>query len=378
MIEHKLRSKHRRSHETTLAVCLLVWLFVAVGVSSVNLSPGNGQLCLAEWNRDGCGRTHSCQRHDYSPLAGHQPDLSAASDGAGFYAVPSLPPGRYELTVTYAGFGKYTRTGMELSVGQTATVNVTLKVAAVSETVTVTTEAPVVETTRTEISQVIQTQQIQDLPISGRLFTDFALLTPSVAKSRTALGSTFTEFEVTQISFGGMRSFSNEITVDGADFVNSVSGVQRATPPQDSVQEFRVVNNSFGAEYGRALGGIVNIVTKSGTNDFHGSVYDYLQNSATDARSLLQPAPLPYALRQNQFGGTLGGPIRKDRTFFFVNYEGRRSAQSPTYAPDLYSQYCQHRSGQAYLGLSPEGCSLPPAQCTGSPFSYLRSSEDGQ
>ena len=210
--------------------------------------------------------------------------------------------------MNYAGFGKYTRTGVELTVGQTATVNVTLKVAAVSETVIVTTEAPVVETTRTEISQVIQAQQIQDLPISGRLFTDFALLTPSVAKSRTALGSTFTEFEVTQISFGGMRSFSNEITVDGADFVNSVSGVQRATPPQDSVQEFRVVNNSFGAEYGRALGGIVNIVTKSGTNDFHGSVYDYLQNSATDARSLLQPAPLPHALRQNQFGGTLGGP----------------------------------------------------------------------
>ncbi|MGA9259358.1 MAG: carboxypeptidase regulatory-like domain-containing protein, partial [Candidatus Sulfotelmatobacter sp.] len=299
--------------------------------------------------------------------------FTSVSDDAGFYAVPSLPPGRYELTVNYAGFGKYTRTGVALSVGQTATVNVTLKVAAVSETVTVTTEAPVVETTRTEISQVIQAQQIQDLPISGRLFTDFALLTPSVAKSRTALGSTFTEFEVTQISFGGMRSFSNEITVDGADFVNSVSGVQRATPPQDSVQEFRVVNNSFGAEYGRALGGIVNIVTKSGGNDFHGSVYDYLQNSATDARSLLQPAPLPYALRQNQFGGTLGGPVRKDKTFFFLNYEGRRSGQSPTYAPDLFSNITNIDQAKAYLGLSPEGCNLPPAQCTGSPFSYLQS-----
>jgi Carboxypeptidase regulatory-like domain len=298
--------------------------------------------------------------------------FSAVSDQSGFYAVPSLPPGRYELTVGYAGFGKYTRSGMELSVSQTATVNVTLKVAAVTETLNVTTEAPAVETTRSEISQVIQSQQIQDLPISGRLFTDFALLTPSVAKSRTALGSTFTEFEVTQISFGGMRSFSNEITVDGADFVNSVSGVQRATPPQDSVQEFRVVNNSFGAEYGRALGGIVNIVTKSGTNDFHGSVYDYFQNSATDARSLLQPAPLPYALRQNQYGGTLGGPIRKDKTFFFLNYEGRRTGQSPTYAPDLYSNIGNIDQAKGYLGLSPEGCNLPPAQCTGTPFSYLQ------
>src|SRR5208337_1911763 len=113
---------------------------------------------------------------------------------------------------------------------------------------------------------------------SGRLFTDFALLTPGVATSRTSLGTTITEFEVTQISFGGMRSFSNEIAVDGADFVNTLSGVQRATPPQDSVDEYRVVNNSFGADYGRAMGGIVNIITKSGSNQLHGSVYEYFQN----------------------------------------------------------------------------------------------------
>jgi Carboxypeptidase regulatory-like domain/TonB dependent receptor len=299
--------------------------------------------------------------------------FTAVTNDTGSYAVPSLPPGRYELVVMSPGFGKHTRTGVDLTVGQTATINVVLKVAAVNELVTVTTEAPVLETTRTEISQVIETQEIQSLPISGRLFTDFALLAPSVAKSRTALGSTFTEFEVTQISFGGMRSFSNEITVDGADFVNTVSGVQRATPPQDSVQEFRVVNNSFGAEYGRALGGIVNIVTKSGGNNFHGSIYDYLQNGAVDARSLLQPAPLPHALRQNQYGGTLGGPIRKDKTFFFMNYEGRRSGQSPTYAPDLFSNIANIDQAKGYLGLSPEGCNLPPAQCTGSPFSYLNS-----
>ena len=255
--------------------------------------------------------------------------FTAATTGDGYYVIPNLPPGKYDVSAVYSGFSKTTQTGIVLTVGETATVNLTLKVAALGETVVVTGEAPVIEPTKTEISQVIATQQIQSLPISGRLFTDFALLTPSVAKSRTSLGTTFTEFEVTQISFGGMRSFSNEITVDGADFVNTISGVQRATPPQDSVQEFRVVNNSFGAEYGRALGGIVNIVTKSGTNSLHGSIYDYLQNSATDARSLLQPAPLPHALRQNQYGGTLGGPIRKDKMFFFMNYEGRRTGESP-------------------------------------------------
>ena len=181
---------------------------------------------------------------------------TAVSSENGYYAVPNLTPGRYELKVDFAGFAPYTQTGIVLRVGQTATIDVTMKVQSSDTKVVVTAEAQVIEPTRTEVSQVIETQQIQALPISGRLFTDFALLTPGVATSRTGLGSTFTEFEVTQISFGGMRSFSNEITVDGADFVNSVSGVQRSTPPQDSVQEFRVVNNGFGSEYGRAVGGI--------------------------------------------------------------------------------------------------------------------------
>jgi len=298
---------------------------------------------------------------------------NATSSDNGYYAIPNLPPGHYELKVTSSGFAEYTQTGIVLQVGQTATIDVTVKVQSAGEKVVVTTEAQQIEPTRTEVSQVIETKQIDALPISGRLFTDFALLTPGVATSRTSLGTTFTEFEVTQISFAGMRSFSNEITVDGADFVNSVSGVQRATPPQESVQEFRVVNNSFGSEYGRALGGIVNIVTKSGTNDFHGSVYDYLQNNATDARSLLQAAPLPDTLRQNQFGGTVGGAFKKDKTFFFVNYEGKRRGESPTYAPDLVNNLVEIDKAKVQLGLSPEGCFRPPVQCTGTPLAYLDS-----
>ena len=299
--------------------------------------------------------------------------FDAVSNNSGYYALPSLPPGRYELSVTAPGFGKYTRTGVEFTVAQTATINVQLKVESVHEQVVVNAaEAPVIETTNSEVSQVVNKKQVQDLPTSARLFTDFALLTPGVATSRTSLGTTITEFEVTQISFGGMRSFSNEITVDGADFVNEITGVQRATPPQDAVQEFRVVNNSYGAEYGRALGGIVNIVTRSGTNEFHGSVYDFLQNSATDARSYLQPAPLPRALRENQFGGTLGGPIIKNKTFYFANYEGHRRGASPTYAPDMGTSIDNLDTAKRYLGLAPEGCSLLPQDCTGSPMSYLQ------
>ncbi|HYL61336.1 MAG TPA: TonB-dependent receptor [Candidatus Methylomirabilis sp.] len=276
----------------------------------------------------------------------------------GFYVLPSLPPGRYELKASFTGFSTYTQTGIALTIGQTATIDVTLKVASVGEQVVVTSETPPVEPTRTEISQVIDTKQIQDLPISGRLFTDFALLTPGVATGRTSLQSTITEFEVTRISFGGMRDLSNAVTVDGADTINTASGSQRATPSQEAVSEFRVVNNGFGAENGRALGGIVNIITKSGTNDLHGSVYDYLQNDATDARSLLQPAPQANTLRQNQFGATLGGPIKKDKTFFFANYEGQRRGESPTYPQTLLGDLNLINSAKALLGLPPENLNV--------------------
>src|SRR5208282_6156217 len=180
---------------------------------------------------------------------------TTGTNDSGFYVFPNLPPGRYELKVSFTGFSNYTQTGFALTVGQTATVDITLKVATKGEQIIVTSEAPVIEPTRTEISQVIDTKQIDSLPISGRLFTDFALLTPGVATGRTSLQSTITEFEVTRVSFAGMRDLSNEVTVDGADNINTATGSQRSTPPQEAVSEFRVVNNSFGAEYGRALGG---------------------------------------------------------------------------------------------------------------------------
>jgi len=289
---------------------------------------------------------------------------TAVSNDNGLYVIPNLPPGSYELTTEATGFAKSTQTGIVLTVGQVATIDVSVSVAQSAEKVVVTTETPPVEPTRTEISQVIDTKQIQDLPISGRLFTDFALLTPGVATGRTSLQSTITEFEVTRISFGGMRDLSNSVTVDGADAINTATGSQRSTPSQEAVSEFRVVNNGFGAEYGRALGGIVNIVTKSGTNNFHGSAYDYLQNNATDARSLLQPAPQGDTLQQNQFGGTIGGPIKQDKTFFFANYEGQRRGESPTYPSTLVGPVGLSNGTEstelALINQAKEALGLPP------------------
>src|SRR5271169_174794 len=148
------------------------------------------------------------------------------SNDSGLYVIPNLPPGTYELTVAFTGFATTVDKGIVLNVGQSATVDIALKVATQNEQVVVTTEVPPIEPTRTEISQVIDTQQIQDLPISGRQFTDFALLTAGVATGRSSLQSTITEFETTRISFAGMRDFSNMITVDGADNVNTAAGIR--------------------------------------------------------------------------------------------------------------------------------------------------------
>src|SRR5438445_2327697 len=286
---------------------------------------------------------------------------AAVSNDNGLYVLASLPPGRYELTTEAPGFARSTQTGIVLTVGQVATIDVTLKVAASAEKVIVTTETPPVEPTRTEVSQVISTNQIESLPISGRLFTDFVLLTPGVTTGRTSLQSTFTESEVTRISFGGMRDFSNLVTVDGADTINTATGSQRGTPSQEAVSEFRVVNNGFGAEQGRALGGIVNIITKSGTHDLHGSLYDYVENNTLNAHNLLQQGILPVSgngvpntLRQNQFGGTIGVPIKKDNTFFVMNYEGQRRGEAAIQSPTLLANFNFINQAKGLLGIAPK------------------------
>jgi hypothetical protein len=280
-----------------------------------------------------------------------------SSSGAGLYILTNVPPGNYELTAESQGFAKYSQTGIVLRVAQVATLDVTLQVAGANEEVVVNTEAPVIEPTRTEVSQVVETQQIQALPIAGRLFTDFALLSPGVTTGRISLQSTFTDPSVTRISFGGQRDLNNSVTVDGADNINTATGSQRATPSQEAVSEFRVVNNSFAAEYGRALGGIVNIVTKSGTNDTHGSVYEYFMNNALNANTLLTQPGFD-TFRQNQFGATLGGPLRKNRTFYFVNYEGQRRGQSPQYPTLLVQSLPAINALKASFGMAPENLNI--------------------
>jgi hypothetical protein len=278
---------------------------------------------------------------------------STISGDTGDYQIAALPVGNYRVAVEAQGFQSQTRT-VKLTVGETVSLDFSLAPGQVAQEVTVTTDAPLIETTRTSTDSVIAEQQIQNLPVNGRQFIDFALLAPGVTIGDTTSGSTDVIIEpVTKLSFAGQNIHYNFIAVDGADNISTASGVQKTTPSTDAVREFRVINNTYSVEAGRAVGGIVNIVTKSGTNDLHGSVYDYLRNDAFDAKSPLA-APGLNKLQQNQFGATLGGPIVKGKTFFFGNYEGQRRSENPFYNSIILNNITAINQFKQNFGLAPE------------------------
>src|SRR6266852_104691 len=255
---------------------------------------------------------------------------SATATATGDYQITFLPVGDYTVTAEKAGFKKQAKK-IHLDIGAAGNLDFSLAVGQITQEVTVQDVGEVTEPTRTMVSSVIDEQKIEDLPVNGRQFIDFALLAPGVTIGDTTSGSTDVIIEpVTKLSFAGQNIHYNFVAIDGADNMSTASGIQKTTPSQEAVREFRVINSSYSTEFGRAVGGIVNIITKSGTNSLHGSLYEYFRNDVLDA-----PSPLAAQgfnkLRQNQFGATLGGPITKDKTFFFGNYEGQRHTESPFY-----------------------------------------------
>ncbi len=278
---------------------------------------------------------------------------TTTSDDGGQYKLTSLPVGSYKITAQASSFQAQTRV-LTLAVGDLATLDFSLSPGTVEQQVTVTSEAPLVEPTRTSTDSVIEQQKIENLPVNGRQFIDFALLAPGVTVGDTTSGSTDVIIEpVTKLSFAGQNIHYNFIAVDGADNTSTASGVQKTTPSTDAVREFRVINNTYSVQAGRALGGIVNIITKSGTNDVHGSIYEYFRNDAMDAKSELA-APGLNKLQQNQFGFTIGGPIRKGKTFYFGNYEGQRRNENPFYNSVILANLTQINQFKANFGLSAE------------------------
>ena len=279
---------------------------------------------------------------------------STTGGATGDYQIPSLPPGDYTVTAEKTGFRKMAKR-VHLDIGGTGNLDFNLAVGEIKEEVTVQDVGEVAEPTRTMVSSVIDEQKIENLPVNGRQFIDFALLAPGVTIGDTTSGSTDVIIEpVTKLSFAGQNIHYNFVAIDGADNMSTASGIQKTTPSEEAVQEFRVVNSSYSTEFGRAVGGIVNIITKSGSNTLHGSLYEYFRNDKMDAKNLLAAAGGFNKLRQNQFGGTLGGPIVKDKTFFFGNYEGQRHSESPYYNLAVLQNINAINAVKQSLGLAPE------------------------
>jgi Carboxypeptidase regulatory-like domain len=248
----------------------------------------------------------------------------------GEYLFPEVPVGSYEIDVTQQGFKKYVRKGISLDLNEAISVDVVLQLGTSSETVEVTGAPPVVDTTSTQLGAVMNDRAVSELPLNLRNTYALLQLQPGVSSQ---FGSSDTVFFGADnpgvVSVNGGRGRANNYTVNGGDGNDLFVNLPAIQPSPDAIEEFRVLTNTFDAEYGRNSGSVVNVVTKSGTNELHGSFYEYFRNTVLDANTFFNNAggvPVP-DLKQNQFGGTLGGPIRKDHTFLFGSYEGRRIRQ---------------------------------------------------
>src|ERR1044072_4801002 len=245
---------------------------------------------------------------------------STTTNEDGAYLIVGLTPGDYEVSVEAANFKKAVLPAVTLTVGQRADLDVALEVGQVSEVVTVTgATAEIVETSKTAVATTIDQQRIDNLPINERNYLSFALTTSTVGRDS---GRPIGPAPTTGLNFGGQRGRSNLVQVDGADNTDNSVNASRSTVSQEAVQEFQVVSNSFAPEFGRSSGGVVNVVTKSGTNDWHGNVFGFIRDKNFEARNPFAPIAKP-DFRRTQYGATIGGPLDRDRTFFFFAFEKR-------------------------------------------------------
>jgi hypothetical protein len=258
------------------------------------------------------------------------------TDAKGYYTLPVLPVGRYELDVNASGFRNYQRRDIVLDTDGALTLDAPLEIGGDTQTVSVTDNSLHVETVSTQLGEVISGRQMAAVPLNGRSFTDLLSLQPGVAPSTTIGSDTVQDVGATildpsgtlnpgTISVNGQRETANYFSVNGSDAEEDVNAGTAIIPNLDAISEFRIVTSNFDAEYGEFSGGQISVITKSGSNGLHGSAFDFLRNTDLDARNYFSPTRGVY--RQNQFGGTLGGPVRHDKVFFFADYQGTRQMQ---------------------------------------------------
>jgi hypothetical protein len=251
------------------------------------------------------------------------------TDHGGAYVLLELPVGHYELQVEAKGFQTYVQQGITLNVNETATIPVHLAIGAATQQLQVLADAQLIQETVTSLGKTVSGREVLDLPLNGRNFTQLGLLQPGVVPLTPGLaeaGGSLREGQAYAVN--GQRPESNNFLIDGANNFNGVDGGFVLKPPVDAITEFKILTHNANAEFGNSLGSTTNIITRSGTNRFHGALWEFLRNDAFDATNYFAATTEP--LKQNQFGGTFGGPIRKDKTFFFGYYEGFRNRQGET------------------------------------------------
>jgi len=258
------------------------------------------------------------------------------TDASGGYVLLELPVGHYSVEVAARGFRKYVQEGISLDVNQTASVPVRLAVGTETEAVEVMVDASPIQTTNSALGLVVAEKELLDLPLDGRDFSQLGLLQPGVVPLTKGLKDAGGSLRNGQAyAVNGQRPESNNFLIDGANNVNAVDAGFVLKPPIDAIAEFRILSHNANAEFGQNSGSTTNIVTRSGTNSFHGAAWEFLRNDAMDASNFSTHSV--QALKRNQFGGTFGGPIVKDRSFFFLYYEGLRNRQGETVSPTVPS-----------------------------------------
>ncbi|HSP64432.1 MAG TPA: TonB-dependent receptor, partial [Pyrinomonadaceae bacterium] len=326
-------SHWRRTLIQVLFVCIAVFSFATLAMSQAQSNAADLQGVV----RDPKGAAISGATVTARNTATNA-SRSTTTDSDGGYQLISLPPGDYEVTAEASGFSKARIPTVTLTVGQKADLEIPMAIGAVTEIVTITTASvALVETSSTTVASTINQNSIQNLPINERSATGFALTISTVGRDN---GRPIGPAPTSGLNIGGQRGRSTLVQVDGADYTDNSINAARSTVSQEAVQEYQVATNSYAPEFGRATGGIVNVVTKSGSNDFRGSIFGFLRHKSIQSRNAFAPLidndpnkKPPFT--RVQYGATFGGPIKKDRTFFFVSFEQRRRQESGFFTSDV-------------------------------------------
>ncbi len=282
-----------------------------------------------------------------------------ATGTEGYYEIPALPVGEYRVEVEVPGFQRVVKADVLVQADDRIRLDFTLEPGTVNESVTVSADAQLVETSRATLGQVVDSHRMIELPLNGRNMLELQLLSPGALSATHSGGGVQSPNH--GFSINGGRGGTVNYLMDGADNNDAYQNTASLYPNPDAVQEFSILSNAFSAEYGRASGAVVNVITRSGTNEFHGSAFEFLRNDALNTRNFFSLGEKP-KLRQNQFGGAFGGPIRKDRTFFFLSYQATRIRSAPTASSVFVPTEAERRGDYSQSSRKPRD------PLTGKPF----------